>query len=235
MENLILLHGALGSAATLAPLKNELEANYRIYTLDFSGHGGKPLPESPFAMPLFAQNILQLMEQEQLERAHIFGYSMGGYAALYFALQYPERVKSIFTLATKFAWSAEAAEKEGKMLNPEKIQEKVPHFAQTLAQRHAPQRWQDVMLKTAEMMRHLGDSPALTASLLAQIQVPVLVAVGDRDNMVTPEETIWTYRQLANASLLVLPDTRHPLEAVSPGILAQTIRQFLAPKNVTIS
>ncbi len=234
MENLILLHGALGAATTLEPLKHELQNHFLVYTLDFSGHGGKGLPDDPFTMPLFAQDILQFMEAEQLESAHIFGYSMGGYAALYFALQHPGRVKSIFTLATKFAWSPEASEKETKMLNPEKIQQKVPHFADMLAQRHAPQDWKKVMHKTAEMMHHLGMQPALTAEQLAQVQIPVLVSVGDRDNMVTLEETIGAYRALPNAQLLVLPDTRHPLETIEPAILAQAIRQFMAQESVTI-
>jgi pimeloyl-ACP methyl ester carboxylesterase len=226
MHNLLLLHGALGSEATLFPLKEQLQPYYHTYTLNFSGHGGKAIPASPFRMELFAQDILHLLEEQQLESTYIFGYSMGGYAALYFALQHPERVKGIITLATKFSWSPETALKEIKHLNPEKIQEKVPRFAQTLAGRHAPQDWKQVMHKTAEMMQHLGTQPLLTAETLAEVPIPVQVSVGDRDNMVSIEETTWAYRQLLQARLLVLPDTRHPLETVATDRLSHEIRQF---------
>lgn len=227
MENLLLLHGALGSAAMLAPLKQALQDTYNVYTLNFSGHGGRPLPPEPFSMLLFAQDIVQFLEERQLEHTHIFGYSMGGYAALSLALQHPQRIRSICTLATKFAWSEEAAEKESKLLVPEKVEEKVPAFVATLAQRHAPQDWKQLMRQTAGMMRQLGQHPLLTTETLPRIQLPVQVAVGDRDNMVTVEETLWAYHLLGNARLQVLPDTRHPFETLAVEALSQQIRQFI--------
>lgn len=233
MENLLLLHGALGAAALFDALKQRLAPHYRVYTLDFSGHGGQPLPAGPFNMALFTADILNLLEREQLRTVHIFGYSMGGYAALCFALQHPERVLRVFTLATKFAWSPEIAAEECRLLQPEKVAAKVPHFAATLAQRHAPQSWQQVMYKTAEMMRHLGQQPRLTAEALAALHLPVQVAVGDRDTMVSLQETSWAYKQLPEARLLVLPNTRHPLETVAVARLAYEIRQFLQPPSVS--
>ncbi|GAB3203032.1 pimeloyl-ACP methyl ester carboxylesterase [Pontibacter aydingkolensis] len=232
MENLLLLHGALGSAATLSDIQQALLGKYNVYTLDFSGHGGLAIPQQPYSMDLFSKDILKLLDDRGIQQTHIFGYSMGGYAALYFALQYPERVNSIFTLATKFAWSLEAAAKESKMLNPEKVEEKVPQFAHTLSKRHAPQDWKQVMHKTAEMMQHLGATPALTSDNMPQLQIPVLFGIGDRDNMVTIEETIWAYKLLPNASLLVLPATRHPLETVSVTRITSEIEQFTGNKSL---
>lgn len=226
MENLLLLHGALGAATTLEAIKDKLQGQFNVYTLDFSGHGGRLISPEPFSMTLFSQDILNLMEQEGIEQTHIFGYSMGGYAALTFALQNPERVRSIFTLATKFAWSPEAAAKEAKLLDPEKIELKVPQFAETLRNRHAPQDWKELMHKTAEMMQHLGQKPPLNPQNLPSLHLPVQVAVGDCDNMVGLEETIWAYHLLANARLLVLPDTKHPLELVPVERLVNEILTF---------
>lgn len=228
MQNILLLHGALGSADTLDPLKQALEGKYKVYTLDFSGHGGKAIPGEPYSMHLFANDISALLEKEEIAQTHIFGYSMGGYAALYFALQHPERVNSIFTLATKFAWSPETAAKETKMLDPAKVEEKVPAFAQALAQRHAPQDWKTVMRKTADMMLHLGKAPGLTTDNLPMLEVPVRVSVGDRDNMVSVEETLWAYKHLPNASLMVLPATRHPLETIPTAKLAAELDDFIS-------
>ena len=231
MNNLLLLHGALGSAATLVPIQQALQAKYSISTLNFSGHGGQAVPQEPYSMQLFAKDILRFLDEKGIGKTHIFGYSMGGYAALYFALQHPERVGSIFTLATKFNWSPETAEKESKMLNPHKIEEKVPHFAQALATRHAPQDWKQVMHKTAEMMQHLGNAPVLTPDTLRQLQTSVRLGIGDRDNMVTIEETLWAYRLLPSASMLVLPDTRHPLETVPVDRVASEIDQSIISSN----
>jgi pimeloyl-ACP methyl ester carboxylesterase len=228
VENLILLHGALGAATTLEPLQQALTCSYHVYTLDFAGHGGQPIPEQGYSIELFAQNVLDFMELHQLEQAHIFGYSMGGYVGLYLAHQHPARIKSIFTLATKFAWSEEAAAREVKLLNPDKIKEKVPQFAAILAARHAALPWEQVMHKTADMMHQLGRKPVLPSAILANVQQPVQVAVGDQDNMVTLEETIQAYRDLPNARLLVLPGTRHPLETIPVGRLQYEINLFTA-------
>ncbi|EJF09618.1 MULTISPECIES: alpha/beta fold hydrolase [Pontibacter] len=226
MPDLLLLHGALGAASTLQPLQQLLKSDFTVHTLNFQGHGGNTLPDKPFRIEQFAEDVLRYLDQHQLQRVDIFGYSMGGYVALYLALQHPDRVGSIFTLATKFAWSPDTAAKEVKMLQPDKVQEKVPAFAAILAARHQPTDWQEVMRYTADMMLHLGNDPLLTEETLSRIQLPVRVSVGDRDNMVSLQETTWAYQQLPNASLQVFPHTHHPLERVDLNQLQHQIRQF---------
>lgn len=232
MQNLVLLHGALGSATMLAPLKEALRDTFKVYTFDFTGHGGQALSQQPFRMEQFAQNITDFMDKEQLSSAHVFGYSMGGYAALSCALEHPNRFQSIHTLATKFAWSVETAEKETKFLNPERMQEKVPLFVSKLSQRHAPHDWAQVVRHTAAMMQALGRCPILTSESLPALQVPVQIAVGDRDNMVTVEESLWAYRLLPYARLQVLPATRHPFETLAIDGLAQQIKQFISCASI---
>jgi pimeloyl-ACP methyl ester carboxylesterase len=232
MQHLLLLHGALGSAATLQPLQDMLAPHYALHTLNFSGHGGEPFPQAPFRIEQFAEDVLRYLDQHDLSKMDVFGYSMGGYVALYLALHHPQRIGRVFTLATKFAWSPESAAKEVKLLQPERLQEKVPEFAAVLAARHAPNAWQDVVQRTADMMQHLGRHPLLTADTLPEISARVRVSVGDRDNMVSVEETSWAYRLLPHGSLLVLPDTRHPLEMADTERLLQEIRQFFGPPSV---
>lgn len=232
MQHLLLLHGALGSAATLQPLQEILAPHYAVHSLNFSGHGGEPLPQASFRIEQFANDVMRYLDQHEIPQVDVFGYSMGGYVALYLALNHPERFRRVFTLATKFAWSPETAAKEIKLLQPDKIQEKVPEFASMLASRHAPIDWREVVMGTADMMQQLGQQPLLTADILPKISAPVRVSVGDRDNMVSVEETTWAYRLLPSGSLLVLPDTPHPLEMADPMRLLQEIRQFFGPPSV---
>lgn len=232
MPDLLLLHGALGAASMLQPLQQLLAADYTVHVLNFRGHGGVAIPEAPFSITAFTEDVLCYLDQHQLQQVDIFGYSMGGYVALNLALQHPERVGRILTLATKFNWSPETAAKEVKMLQPEKVQEKVPAFATALAERHKPAEWQEVMRRTAAMMLQLGSHPLLTEDTLPRILAPVRVSVGDRDQMVSQQETAWAYRLLPNGSLLVLPDTSHPLEKVSLNRLQYEIRQFFGKPTV---
>lgn len=231
MSHLLLLHGALGSAAMLQPLKDSLSPYFNVHTLNFTGHGGNPL-QRPFRIEAFAADVLLYLDQQGIDQVDVFGYSMGGYVALYLALHHPSRIRRIFTLATKFAWSPEAAAKESKMLQPDKVEAKVPAFATALAARHSPTDWKEVMQHTVDMMQHLGQQPVLTADTLPRVMTEARISVGDRDNMVSLEETAWAYQLLPHASLLVLPNTKHPLEQVDLLRLQQEIRQFFGQTTV---
>lgn len=223
---LLLLHGALGAAADFDSLLPLLIAD-DVYTLEFEGHGTQPLPERPFRIEHFASNVITVMNDNDLERVDVFGYSMGGYVALYLASNYPLRIGKVMTLATKFHWTPEVAAQETRLLDANKIQEKVPQYAGALAQLHGD-KWRDVLAATAEMMHHLGETPPLTDERLQTIKNPVRISLGDRDKMVTLDETIHVYRQLANAELQVFPSTPHPINQVSMSVLAEAINAYFS-------
>jgi pimeloyl-ACP methyl ester carboxylesterase len=154
------------------------------------------------------------MEQKEIQKANIFGYSMGGYVAMYLAKHHPEKIAKVFTFATKFLWNPEIAAKEIKMLDPDKIEMKLPAFAKTLESRHSANNWKTVLNKTAEMMISLGEKNCLSITDYNSIENPVQIGIGDKDTMVTLEETIEVYRNLKNARLLVMPETQHPIERI---------------------
>ncbi len=223
---LFLLHGALGNKQQLAPLKAELAAHFHLLDLNFSGHGGRPLPEA-YSMSVFVEDVLAEMDAAKIERAHFFGYSMGGYVALQLAQRHPEKVAQIVTLGTKFDWTPETAAREVKMLNPTKIEEKVPAFAAALQKAHQPQDWRTVLHKTADMMTALGNGTGLAMTDLATIQQPVVIGIGEQDRMVGRKESTLAADHLPNGQLLVLPETPHPIEKVNPAQLAaELIRIF---------
>jgi pimeloyl-ACP methyl ester carboxylesterase len=227
MQQLLLLHGALGSKDLFQPLIRALENEYQVHTFNFSGHGGRPFPDTAFSIQLFAEEIAQYMQETGIAQADIFGYSMGGYAAMYFAKHHPEKVNKLITLATKFHWDEKTAEKELKMLEGKTIQEKVPALATLLQQRHAPNDWLVLLDKTRQLLTNLGKQNTLQLEDYAAINTPCMVLLGDRDKMVTLEETIAVYKQLPNAQWGVMPGTPHALEQVNMELLAELIRYFL--------
>lgn len=227
-RDLLLLHGAIGSSGQLKPLQRELGNDFTVHLLNFSGHGGKTIP-GEFSISAFAEDVLRYLEEKKINSIDIFGYSMGGYVALYLAKHYPGKVNRIFTLATKFSWSEDIAEREIKMLDAEKIIEKIPAFAQVLKERHSPADWKTVLQKTADMMQKMGKENPLSGKDFKEITNEVMVSAGDRDTMVSMEETMVVYRFLQNGKLLVIPDTQHPIEKVNTQRLAYEIRQFFKP------
>lgn len=230
MQQLLLLHGALGSAENFQSLASLLQNDFDIHTLTFEGHGGKDIPENDFSIAQFAQEVIIYLDENKIDSIPIFGYSMGGYVGLYLAKHFPERISKLFTLATKINWTKEGAAKDAGMLIPKVIIEKVPKYAAALETLHG-KNWEILMQKTAQMMLDLGENPLLTSSDFESITTPVLLSVGDKDMMVTVEETLAVFKTLSNAQLLVMPNTIHPIEKVVTTDLAFHLKSYF--KNPT--
>ncbi len=226
MQPLLLLHGAIGSKDQLYPIKEELKPYFDIHCFNFPGHGDDHSIE-PFSMQAFANATMAYCEKYQLKNPSVFGYSMGGYVALYLESLYPQTFKKIITLGTKYNWSEEIAAREVKMLRPEVIEQKVPAFAEQLANRHGSARWKDVLHKTADMLSDLGKHPLLTTATLQQVLCPTMVLLGDKDNMVSQDETQFAASTLPQCELHIIPNTPHPIEQVDASVLATMIRRFI--------
>ncbi|MCB9080565.1 MAG: alpha/beta fold hydrolase [Lewinellaceae bacterium] len=222
---LLLLHGALGSAAQLTPLATALNGQ-EVHALNFNGHGGRPLAEADFTTAGFAQDVLRFLDNHNLTTVDLFGYSMGGYVGLFLARHYPERVRRLFTLATKMHWTPEVAAKEAGMLDPDKVLEKVPLFADALRKRHAPEDWRVLLQKTAQLMVGLGNGAGLSDADFAAIACPVNISVGDADNMVSIVESERVATLILQGRLQVLPGVKHPIEKVDMEVLAPAILEF---------
>jgi pimeloyl-ACP methyl ester carboxylesterase len=214
MKTILFLHGALGSASQLEPIQKAFESKGNtVHSFNFSGHGGVPFQNS-FGIEQFAEDTLQYLNQHNLKQVSIFGYSMGGYVALWLAHRHPERVQHIITLGTKFDWSVESAAQEIKKLNAEKIQEKIPAFARILEHRHAPNDWKVLLQKTADMMVALGNKPLLTQEILQTIQHPTIIGLGDQDDMVDRAYSQQVAGFLPKGEFNLFENTPHPIEKV---------------------
>ena len=226
MQDLLLLHGAIGAKDQLEGLAITLQPHYNVYTLNFSGHGGEPLSED-FTIQSFVSNVQGYMEAKKITSANIFGYSMGGYVGMYLARHFPAKVLKLVTLATKFYWDVDVAAKEMKMLDATVIRQKVPAFAQQLENRHGAEHWVALLNKTKDLLFQLGNHNLLQPDDYNHIVAECLVMLGDRDKMVTMEETVSTYLKLKKAQLCILPSTSHSIEQVDTSLLAFHLRRFL--------
>lgn len=231
MHPLILLHGALGSKEQLLPLAEALRSHYDIHLFNFSGHGGRSFAAEPFSIAAFSKEIMDYMEENELQQASVFGYSMGGYAAIHFAKQFPKKVSHVITLATKFHWDETIAAREVNMLNAAIIREKVPAFAAQLEKRHAPNDWTEVLEKTKYLLSELGKNNTLQPDDYASISTPCLLLLGDRDKMISLEETVAVFKKLPKAQFGILPGTPHAVEQVNVRVLATMIAEFISIKT----
>ena len=210
----LLLHGALGAAATMAPLAERLT------------HGASPDPGVPLTMELLAEQVAAYVTAHGLAPARIFGHSLGGYVALQLAEARPALVSRVATLAMKLAWTPEISAQMRRQFDPATIRARAPRDADALAALHTGMGWEHLLPATSTMLDDLGARPRLTRDVFARITHPVRLGIGDRDTMVTIEETLDAYRALPAGELEVLPATPHPMERVDLDRLSRSLVAF---------
>ncbi len=227
-QKIVLLHGTLGTAQDLKPLVDFLnEREFEALTFNFSGHGNGAAWPDQFRIDLFAHDLEKFLVYHQLKNVPVFGYSLGGYVALYHKVNFENSpLSSIITYGTKFNWSESGVNKELPMLNPDHLSEKFPQFAESLREKHG-ERWKSILRSTAHMMQNLQKLDGLTKEDLNELNAPVTLILGDLDRRVTTEETHLSASWIPHCQVKTLTHSKHELERANLKELAQTIYDIL--------
>jgi pimeloyl-ACP methyl ester carboxylesterase len=220
---LILVHGlACDHVANwmLPRVFQKLSKRYRVIALDNRGHGKSDKPYDPAQYGLeLVDDIVRLMDHLGIAKAHVVGYSLGGFITLKLALRHPERLLSAAPCGA--GWSANPAE-ELKLLYSLSDDLKQGRGLTALVKwlwalkrpLPAPVLWLlHVMTSTFNDMKALScllrNAPALVVTE-AEVRgnvVPCLAIVGGNDHMKLFAEKMAA--AMPNLELLVLPGGDH--------------------------
>ncbi len=223
---LLFLHGALGSAAQFDAFRSHFSPKTPVFALNLPGHGGLPT-DAPYSIERFAEAVLAFLAEKNEAQADLFGYSMGGYVALWLAWKYPDRVRCVATLNSKLDWSPEVATRMSGMFDTEKIEAKAPQLAAALTLAHAPADWKLVAQRTADFLHDLGNGMGLPPEAFAQIACPVAVLRGELDNTVSAEESQHVADLLPQGFYREIPGSRHAIEQVDVAAVVRELAVFL--------
>ncbi len=99
---LVLLHGFTGSGESWRELAAALGEHWSVVMVDLPGHGRSSAPADParYALPRLADDLVRVLDALALDRVAVLGYSMGGRAALHFALRHPGRLRALILEST---------------------------------------------------------------------------------------------------------------------------------------
>lgn len=101
-QPLVLLHGFTGSTATWDYLRSRLESSHRVIAIDLPGHGrsSSPSDASRYSLDRLADDLITVFDALGLTSVALLGYSMGGRAALRFAVRHPDRLSALILEST---------------------------------------------------------------------------------------------------------------------------------------
>lgn len=172
---LILLHGNGENCDYFRGQMDEFSQRYHVYAIDTRGHGKTPRGNMPFTIRQFADDLLGFMDEHQIEKAHLLGFSDGGNIAMVFALQHPDRIDRLIL--------------NGANLNADGVK-RTTQFPIEIGYKIAKKfsEKSDSAKLNAEMLGLMVNEPNVKPAELAGIQAKMLVIAGTND-MIKEEHT----------------------------------------------
>ena len=227
-QSLLLLPGLLGSiSSNWTAFVEHLAADYNVILMDLRGHGRSENKDQGLRLNRLLADVSGLLDYLEVATVHVAGYSLGGYLGLMLYLNQPRRVQTLLMHATKFYWNREAVDAMRQQLNPDVMVEKVPGYADQLAREHGS-RWRMLVRQAGDLVA-ASAAEGLTEGMVSRVQIPVLVSVGDRDELVPLPEAQRLSRVLPQGALLVLPNVRHPFASIPLIPLLPMMQTFHQP------
>lgn len=247
----VFVHEFAGDYRSWEPQVRFLSRRYRCIAYNARGWTPSDVPEdvSRYSQARACDDIRAVLDALKIDKAHIVGLSMGGFATLHFGLTYPERALSL--LVAGCGYGAERDEREKFRDEAVKIagrleREGMAKFAETYAlgptrvqyQNKDPRGWREFADQLAEHSAkgaantQLGvqrERPSIfdLEAKMKKLTVPTLIVTGDEDwPCLLPN--VFMKRAIPSAALLVIPNTGHACNIEEPTAFNDAMADFFA-------
>lgn len=212
----VLIHGYTGTAEGnwfSNGVAEALAKNHRVVAIDCRGHGKSEKPTDPAKYgPQMAKDVLEMMDHLKIDKAHVHGYSMGGFIVTQLLTMKPER----FITASYGGSGVPEVEEKYKSEVPSDEPGPDPQEAEASAKlRTNPDRNDQALAAVRQYPWKQGERGVID---LSKIRIPVLAINGQFDG--PNAKTHRMKRELANFIAVVLPGKSH-LTAIMAGYIPQ--------------
>ncbi len=229
-ETLILLPGLLGTIEShWRRFIPDFARHFHVIAVDLRGHGKTNNPSGILTLSAFVEDLHTLYDSLQIETAYLCGYSLGGYIGLTYGLKNPSKVRSLMMHGTKFFWTQAAVQAAMKDFDPATIMQKVPVWGESLQRDHEPGNgtdgWKHLLKASAlfigSMQRH-----GLAQTDLSRAAFPIIISIGDADEIIPREEAEQLVSLLPHARLQIMSNTKHPMQSVQKAPFVEPTLSF---------
>jgi pimeloyl-ACP methyl ester carboxylesterase len=228
-----------------------LARRYHCITFNARGYLPSDVPEDveQYGQAHAVEDIANVLRHFGIERAHIVGLSMGGYATLNFGITYPDMARSLVVAGAGHGSdpdkrdqflrdSAELADRLATL----GMQEGIVHYANSPIRRRYKEKDPRGF---DEFNRQFAEHSALGSELttrgcqmkrptiyqleteLTQMDVPTLIVTGDDDEPCL-QPALFLKRTIPQARLWVVPRTTHPVNLEEPDAFNSVVLDFIA-------
>jgi pimeloyl-ACP methyl ester carboxylesterase len=227
---LVLLHGGiLTIELTWDKLLPTLAQSRHVIAIELQGHGHTADTDRDFSLANLASDVVGLLDHLEIERADLFGFSLGALTALQTAISSPERVGRVVLASAHYRADGYRDE----------IRDPQAHLnSDLLPTENDFRQMQQAYANVAPDPAHFGAFMARASAMVGGFQgwsddtmraidAPTLLIVGDHD-FVKLEHAVAMRELIAGSQLAVLPGTTHMGVTQRADVVLPTVERFLA-------
>ena len=247
----VFVHEFAGDLRSWEPQVRQLSRRYRCITWNARGFPPSDVPDDTgaYSQDRARDDVLAVLDALDIERAHVVGLSMGGFATLHFGLAHPGRARSLVVAGVGYGAEPDQRERfrseadiTARILRTEGMAAWAATYSlgptRVQFQNKDPRGWREFADMLAE---HSAAGSAQTqrgvqkerpsvfdlADGMKELTVPTLVVTGDEDwPCLVP--SVFMKRTIPGAGLLVVPNTGHTVNLEEPAAFNAALADFFA-------
>lgn len=242
---MLILHGIFGTSDNWQTFGKQLSENYQVFLIDQRNHGLSPHSDD-FNYPLMAEDIHEFIQQHQLSSPIVLGHSMGGKAAMFYAVAYPEEFDKLIVvdiapraypvhhqhiLDAMSAVDLEGASSRGEVedqMKPHLSNRGVRQFLMKNLKREDDSTfsWKLNLPSIRQNIEKVG----VAVEADAPVERPVLFIRGAQSDYIQPDDELLIHQIFPQAQVSTIEKAGHWVHAEQPEALYNEITQFLDQK-----
>jgi pimeloyl-ACP methyl ester carboxylesterase len=225
---LVLLHGAtsIGSRDFAAQIPLFGKA-FQLIVPDARGHGRTRWDAANgFRYDWLVADLAAFVDALELDTFHLLGFSMGAMTALQYAAAHASRLRTLTVVGITTQREPRQSVAR-RLMDPARADREEPAWVVELGRRHdagqGTDAWRTLLPAIAA---DVAVQPLLTPRDLRRIDMPALVACGDRDPFVPIDHAWGLSRQVVDGRLFVAPGCGHEVMSRKPGLFNEALAGF---------
>ncbi|MEQ8496860.1 MAG: alpha/beta hydrolase, partial [Gammaproteobacteria bacterium] len=201
---LLLLHGGFGHTGAWRHQADAFAAaGFRVIAIDSRGQGRSTLPDTPLGYTRMADDVLGLMDQLGIARAHLVGWSDGGNIGLDIAMRHPGRLLKLVAYGANYRVEGVRDDVGDNPKFTTYVEQARRDYVERSPQ---PERWDELVTRIGAMWAR---EPNHADADLAAIRVPVLVLHGADEEAIEATHAEALAAHVPGARFVVMPGTGH--------------------------
>jgi pimeloyl-ACP methyl ester carboxylesterase len=240
-EPVVLIHGFAANAFAnwiMPGVFDKLSKHYHVIAIDNRGHGtsGKPHEIDKYGVEM-VDDVVRLLDHLKIQKAHIIGYSMGGFITGALVAMHPDRVLSA-TMGGA-GWSRPEDDRSAIEATARSLEEGkgIGPLMKALTPPGKPQLTEEQLKSRNQMLMLTNDPKALAACIRGMLKlqitreqlqnnkVPVLAIVGDEDPLKRGVDAMDGV--MSNLKIVIVKGGDH-MSTFRSALFQQTLDDFLA-------